>query len=590
MDENEPSSYIAAKIGGSALKPRVLFAVVASAFLVVGALVLLVATFKNMALMKSAFLDASYYFMLALFAVWATVTFRLFRSEKADLRSFAKTHAAGMALALVFCALAFLSVKPTFRVLADETNLVGVSRAMTFEKKVDNVTEGKYYYQNYQPIARAMEKRPLLFPFFVHLVHSAIGYRVENVFVLNFCVLALLLAMLYALMRNTLGAAGAVGALILVLSQPIVTACSASGGFELFQVFFIALSFVSLAYFLKDSSSPARFQWLWMNLLMLSHTRYESFVFLLITLYLLFGFRYVRAELAAKSWFCLAITPLLLLPIVWQRVLMINHFQQPEGSAIFSLDYFLRYNGLFLKNLFNFGFRLPYANAINLAGIAAIALFVWRVLTGRFAADRRTAHLVFFAAVNLVVSWVIFTSHFLGSMEVPSSARFFLPFCVVLSLAAAAGAAYLVRRIGAHPSVLIPAALVVFALYQPIAVEDRYFKSQVAIREYDIVYQNFLKNLPHRNFLLITELPNFYSVYEYGALHFGTVNQDKDSVLFEYGRRLYSEIYVVQEIRYDTGKPSDDTALDPAFQLVPLLEVQNTAEGFLRISKVINQR
>jgi len=55
-----------------------------------------------------------------------------------------------------------------------------------------------------------------------------------------------------------------------------VALTATSGGFDLFAAVFFGWSFIVLAGFLKKPT-PNASPFLWMNLILLSHTRYESF-------------------------------------------------------------------------------------------------------------------------------------------------------------------------------------------------------------------------------------------------------------------------------------------------------------------------
>ena len=111
----------------------------------------------------------TFYCMLALFACWAAALARRL-PPGFDGRAFLKEYGAGLLFSLALTVFIFLSVKPQFRVLSDETNLLAVSKSMLFERRADNVTMGKWYYFNFQPLLRETEKRPYMFPFFTSLV------------------------------------------------------------------------------------------------------------------------------------------------------------------------------------------------------------------------------------------------------------------------------------------------------------------------------------------------------------------------------------------------------------------------------------
>ena len=82
---------------------------------------------------------------------------------------------------------------------------------------------GKYYYGNYNSINNEIEKRPLVFPFLVNIIHTLIGFRYQNPFILNFIVMFLLLSGIYIIVRVFSDTPSALAALFLVISYPVVT-------------------------------------------------------------------------------------------------------------------------------------------------------------------------------------------------------------------------------------------------------------------------------------------------------------------------------------------------------------------------------
>ncbi len=555
------------------------------AILIVIATLLLALTLPNPAKMQDFFVHGSYAIMAVLFFVWLGILLKHAIASKADPKAFLRSYGPGILFAVALSIFIFVSVKPSLRVLADETNVLAVSKSMVYERAVDNVTEAKWYFLNFQPISRVLEKRSLLFPFFASIIHILTGYRLENVFVLNFFALAALLSLLHIWFKKHLGAAWSYIMLFLVVSQPIVSLCAASGGLELLQVLFLLIAFMSLERFMEDASA-ANFELLWINLIMLCHTRYESFIFFIVCMALLGYFKYIRLEFFTKS-ALYALTPILCLPILWQRILMRGHFQEPPGVPVFAVEHYIKYNVMFLKNLFNFQFFLPYANVVNLVGLAGLLYFVQKIFERNPQKSKTRAHFLLFVLVLMCCSWIIFTSHFLGTMELPSSGRFYLMFCIALSLAAGL---MLYQLRGILPTrITAVAALAAFCVYHPIAVENRFINSQVIIREYRFV-DDFLKKLNDPNLLLVYGAPGFFTVRNYGSVHYSHANANKEQILNEYKRRLFSDIYVVQEISYDSGKPTDETALVSDYELEPLTGLQNTAETYLRMSKVVNKR
>ena len=96
---------------------------------------------------------------------------------------------------------------------------------------------GKSYYDIYWPINDELPKRPLLFPFGVHILHVFLGYSYYNAFIFNGIVLWLLLISVFVVAKNFKDNLYGIGMMFIVVSQPIITANATSAGFDLFSTF-----------------------------------------------------------------------------------------------------------------------------------------------------------------------------------------------------------------------------------------------------------------------------------------------------------------------------------------------------------------
>ncbi len=564
------------------LKKRI--ALFLSFFLALATVVLYAATFINRDLTRTLFSHAAYYLVFLLVLLWLFLLLVCLRQYKPDIKSFMKSYSIGLIICLVLTSIVFISVRPLFRVLSDETNLLAISKSMTYERRIDNVTMGKWYYDNFYPVGRQIPKRPLLFPFLAHMLHTLLGYRAENVFILNFIVLVSLLFLVFTLVKKHLGDICAFSSILLIASQPIVSQAATSGGFDLLFVLFLVISFASLQWFLKDPS-PIRFQLLWMNLLMLVNIRYEGILTFAVVLFFLIFLKYVKMDFFKKGLSIIYLfTPLLLLSTFWQRLLTKNPFET-EGIA-FSAGYFVKHNIAFLKTFLHYDFFLPYATIVNLAGFLSLFFFGYLFLSGRLFKEKYQRHLILISAASLFANWLLYTAYHDGNITHPSTSRYYIAFFVLLSVILAMSL-HRLRLFKTKPVNLVILSAVIFVLYHPVAVQDRFSRTQTLPREYRFV-MNFLKKeiRQSRNFLVITKRPGLYTVHDYGAVNFDYANRDR-SVMDEYKNHLYQDIFVIQDIEYKTGKPTQETQLNKNFVLEKVAESQNKALYFTCISKAI---
>ncbi|MDD4004793.1 MAG: glycosyltransferase family 39 protein [Elusimicrobiaceae bacterium] len=559
---------------------RIRFLVAGSFALAAAIFFAIVAAIPNREIMRICFVKSSYYIILGMFLVWTVMLVRYFSKINLSFKQFLARNWKGLCLTLALMGAVFMSVKPGYRVLSDETNLLGVSRSMLFEHTVQNPTMGFFYYGNLQVTNYEKEKRPFLFPFLLSIVHLVLGYKWTNLFVLNFLVGWSFLFMFYRVFEPRGGLAGGLAASVLLASYPIFTLNATGGGFDLLAAFFMALALLMVWIYLHNPEKE-ELNLLWMTLLMLANTRYESFIYLPVIFALLFAFRRVPDK---KRVLLLSLVSVpFFFPIAWQRILTAGNYEHPAGTTIFSVSSLSSNLRFMLNSQFDFTFKPPYNNIINLAAFLCI---IWLVIpAAKKLYDTRLK--VQFAAIaggavglNVLINCAHF---FVPSYAHPVSARWFIGFsaaCVFMV------SVFLVDVFKVKPWFFLILSLALFSLYHPTAMERRFPNCITMIRATDYVY-DFLAKADDRNLLVVTDRPGQYVVADYGAISFKYANSHVKETFDRLRRHLCSHIVILQDIRYDTGRPIPEHTLSKEYPLEPLAEIQNTAEAYVRISKVV---
>ena len=186
-----------------------------------------------------------------------------------------------------------------------------------------------------------------------------------------------------------------------------------------------------------------------------------------------------------------------------------------------------------------------------------------------------------FALVLLAFSsseLAITLSHHFGVFDHPTQARLFLLFVVTLSLAP-----FLLKGLlGRLPKIwLLLASASMFALYFPIAQENRFVNKLTIIRKTHWSYA-FFDELKNKNILIIADRPGIYTIRPAGAVDFAWAKSNANMIREDVSRHLYDDVYVVEDVAYNTHK----SELDGTFKLQTVFERQNTPDLFVRISKI----
>jgi len=534
----------------------------------------------------AAFRLASYYFIFFSFFAWLAFVIKDLDFKKESFVNFIRSNFLAICLSVVFVAIFFISVKPQFRVLADETTQVSVSRSLFFDKTAENSLMGMWYYNGYHSLLSVVDKRPVLFPFLISLVHTVLGYNAHNVFVLNFIVSFLCLFNLYLLIRQISSGKLAIITIFMAASYPIFALCATSANYEMLNLFFLILTFRYFNDYLGNRQ-PLKLNKLLLTILLLSQCRYEMLGIVVFLMVLLFWIE-SKNRFAAIGAF-IVILPILYIPVLWQRSALVTQTLANNPSkyipVFFSINYLFPNLLKFVKILFQPMADQSVAFAINYlaaGGVIYGGMLLFRNIKSmsiqlRYSIFVCLAAYAYYIGILLCGIW--------GKMvDNPSSSRLLL----ILVPLFAFFASFLVDSLTKNAklySYLIAAMLAIFSFFHPIAVKDMLGQIYVTYR-WNLLNLNFLEKFAGEdNIFVISKRPNLYTIYRLGACDFRFANHNKDFVLTRFKRHLISKIIVIQDIDLSTGKPTALTTLDPVYgSMKTLFEIQN-AKDFVRYSE-----
>jgi hypothetical protein len=531
------------------------------------------------------FVHATYYLHVVTILCWAGTVLHVARNPRREaIAGWAKDNWPGLVVALAVTGIAALAVEPALRVLSDEANLVGTSKNLFASKAATFTVSGKNYYGSFWDVDVAIDQRPTLFPFLVSLVHAVAGYSYENVFRFNLLVLAAFVLLSYRLAKSLAGEAFGVVASLLVAAHPIVLLSARSGGFDLFSITLGLLVLTSLLAYLREPT-PGKLALLWLNLCLFAGARYETALFVPPVVFVLVVFERATWKNLRPYAFVYALTPVYLLPRLWQALLRGSVPPQEPGHVTFSAENFLD-NALeyFRPILPPFG-SYP-AHAAVLIALGVVGGLGWlRWLGGRASAKDWSAPESRFAllvAVWMLLQAVIVFGYFWGQAQYPSAARLVIAIDTFFSFAAAWVLARSLGRWGHFIPVLIAAA--VFVIHVPAAAQRRMMNRLTQTRESAATW-DFFAGLHEKRILVVTDRPNHFTIMDYGAMSFEAAR--RDPYLFTaLARRLFQDVYVIQQIELSTGEPRPGYAIWPDRKLEPVLEFQNDANVLVRVSRL----
>lgn len=539
--------------------------------------------------MAEWFHASGFWFIFAAFLLWLS-SWKWDTATSDRAKAFTHRHGVGAGLALLLTVSAFLSSPPDFRILADETNLLGTASAMYDRHSFYNPTQVLYYYEGIQNvISKEWDKRPLFFPFMVFLAHTFTGYREGNVFLVNFfCSWALLFGFYLLLTRWFTRTMSVIG-MALLASIPLVVLWMTSGGFEIANLAFGVLAFL-FAHRLVGSGSARHAEWLAMTLVLLSQIRYESVIFAVALLPL------IPLFMRREEWTCLSwrvpLLPWLFLPVVWQRLTSFNDgvFQMNNGKAPFSFEW-LWPN---LQNAFRF-FTSANENyamipALFWLALPAAMLAIWYIARTIRQTGWRPLALPASAFTVVFLNAAILFLYFWGNLTLQYALRLgliFVPFQVALvvfglDLVTAGGAR------GRRWLALGCLALIVW--YWPVAGANGAVREILIFREFSAVRRFLLKAYPQRDVVVISDISNCYVPLRYSAVYPHHANTRSGDLLGNLTAGLFRDIVVIQRVAYGSNLVAPETAVNAEYKLQTLFQSQLSGEHALRISRVLSIR
>jgi len=534
---------------------------------------------------QKLFVGTTYFFLLALVLIWTGTYLHAGRDlRRAAIVAWVKDNWPGLVVAAVVTAVASRAIEPGLWILSDEADLIGTSKNLFASRAATFTVSGKNYFDSYWDIDVAIDRRPALFPFLVSLVHVVGGYSYRHAFVLNLLLLPAFVLVAYRLAKSLQGETFAVVTALLVVAHPITLITVRSGGFDFLALFFALLVIKSLFDHVR-APSAAGLAVVWMNLCMFAEIRYESALFIVPVVALLLLFRVVSRELLRPYAFVYAISPAFFLPRIWQALLRGNIPEQELGIITFSLDNFLNNLHEYFQPILSPTESFPSHSAL-LIGLGVVGCLLWlRWLVARVRSkDWQAPQLRFaiFVSAWLLLQAIISFSYVWGRAQYPSAARLVIAFDTFFSFAAAWLLTSALARFRPFVPISLATAALVFQV--PVAAQHRMLNRLTQTRESRASWK-FFERLGEKRILIVTDRPNHFTIMDYGAMSFDSARRDP-YLLTAFARRLFYDIYVIQQIKLSTNEPLPGYEIWPDRKLDTVLEFQNDADVLIRISRL----
>jgi len=536
------------------------------------------------------FHHTGYYFIFFAFVLW---TLLLAKVGYKKLWPVLYKNYIALILSIVFIILIFIISPPKFKILADEANLVGVSMSMHHDKTVSLPLQGLSI--DYEPSSYLYStgKRPLLYPLIISFIHSTLGYSANNGLIVNFLSGVLILFFFYLFLTCFFPKFYAILSIIIMASFPNFVFWVTSSGFESINLLFVIFVFILFNKFLlyKDVEIA---ELLFLSLILLAQCRYESIIFFT-AIILLIPYLFNR-RMIYKYTFITYITPILLVPIIWQRKLYI-HVSEPvrmgleiyeKTDQLFCFDNFISNISKNIFVLLGLNSHYGFMPVISILAMIGFYLIVKKNIVGFSKTDLDDELIYFYGLIILFLFLIIYSSYYWGNFTLPISNRLALvclPFIVFSAI-------YCLNKICGKLRNQKKVFLIILLLFQliyywPYASEQKITNGLSLTYEYNKVLNYIETNFDIKNekILIISDRPSLYLIHNYGSVNFLYANKNKQKIEY-YFNHYYDHVVVMQRYLQQTNKIKKSNELDTSFKIDELKNLKISHDMYLKILKV----
>ncbi len=336
-----------------------------------------------------------------------------------------------------------------FHVVMDEPILMATSYHFAKNASPALAKEGyrsgdDYVLLQKKSLVESIDKRPIFYPFLVSILHTLLGFKLENGCLLNNLLCPVFYLLLYAFLISWAHPILALCGLLGVTALPMLPWLFNGAGMEPLSFVFLLIVLLAAQAYLKQPSSQ-RLSLLSLAMLLLAQTRYEMVLFVLpVGLVILLGW---RRRLVLSPVFILL--PLLWLPYAWQQSVFraqADVFQlsiaEDSGFEVHDKKAFSeKYVWPNLKETLGFFFDTqgvppnnpPNSWALSIFGVCALlyfCFFIYKKRRSPFLSWPAQEHILLLFGLGVVCLFCLYTCYAWGRMNTGVTYRFSLLFSI----------------------------------------------------------------------------------------------------------------------------------------------------------------
>lgn len=470
----------------------------------------------------------------------------------AKFGNYCRKHRIGLLLAAAVACFLQLNGERKFKILYDEHMLSSTAMNLYYQQIAYVQASGHSFAGETVASIGHVDKRPLLFPFLLALMHYLLDYGHENVFFLNGALTFILLALLYGLVaRLSKPSYGALGVLLFG-GLPLLAQNATGGGYEILNLCLIVGLASAAVRYLSHEKGSGGLDLMIMTAILLANVRYESILYVLVpaTLFLM---KSIRRKEFALTWFGALSPAILTLPLLSLEV-----FRNDSAFFITNKENFFQLSHL-PGNLVHaitylFDWRGDYTNSLVLSIVGGVGLFYFMLRTApRISRLTKTgdAILALIPILGVVLlNTTLALSHYWGAWTDPVTSRFSLPLHLMMAICSTL-VLYMIFKKREAPASLFLIAGIQVAVLTPIYCFHMRDEARLPIAEgYDWAMDWITSHAPPGNHLYLSQSAAGIGLLPVGAIPYSTANKSVEDVIRLRETGMYNGVFVVEALLF----------------------------------------
>ncbi|HVU37783.1 MAG TPA: glycosyltransferase family 39 protein [Opitutales bacterium] len=536
--------------------------------------------------------NAGYWLVAATAVLFAVILGREIRAHWPGWRAL-RPHWPGLLTGLLIASFWQVHEPHDFKVLFDEHVLGGIARTMHFERLGAYAGYAHYANGHLTTLGLGVDKRPLMYPFLVSIIHDLTGFRPENSFVVNGLLGFVLLMLMYGLGARLGGRAVGCFGQWLLAGLPLLAQNATGGGFDLLNITALT-GFLLAAWYYWRQPGEGGMDLLVFSGLFLANCRYESMLFLGVVA-LLVLLKWVRERRITLTLVSALSPPLALPPLLINQIFMGggggSYFQTAPGNFL---------NVKYIPENFEHAAYFLFTpdwhanNSVLLSAVGIIALLLTSLWILRrlfiFARERGVEIPLLFTVFGVLVitgiSWLSFWGHWDDGLV----QRFSLPLYMAFAWCAMFAATTFMHGRPLPTWAVGAAALYAVAAAAPVSSEAYVTNDFQTYLTYKWARDYVLKHADE-SVLIVSRASVMFTLYGQANIHMGIANHDPKKVFNVVPLGLYRKVWVVQEYtlnaKLNAWVEYPPARLDQRLILKTIAEYDSNMSCHVRISEVV---